>query len=58
MNAQNEAILQKFRDITTKLKSYGEALSILHWDLRTGAPRKGAEQRSKTIGALSEDMYE
>lgn len=57
MNAQNEAILQKFRDITTKLKSYGEALSILHWDLRTGAPRKGAEQRSKTIGALSEDMF-
>jgi len=30
----------------------------MYWDLRTGAPKKGVEQRSEVIGQLSEDLFQ
>jgi carboxypeptidase Taq len=34
------------------------ALSLLHWDQRTGLPPKGQEGRSEVIGALSKRTFE
>jgi len=52
-----EQTLQSFHELVRKIKSYQEALSVLYWDLRTGAPRKGHETRSQAIGVLSTEMF-
>ncbi|WP_028593624.1 carboxypeptidase M32 [Paenibacillus assamensis] len=48
---------QQFLDIISKMKAYSEAVSLMHWDLRTGAPRKGAELRSEAIGKISSEVF-
>ncbi|ESU30422.1 peptidase M32 [Bacillus sp. 17376] len=48
---------KKFLDYVKKMAAYGEALSLIYWDLRTGAPKKGAEQRSEVIGVLSSELF-
>lgn len=49
--------LEQFKSINTKINQYGEALGVLYWDLRTGAPRKGMDTRSEVIGTLSSEMF-
>ena len=49
--------LDQFRELVRKIRGYYEAVALLHWDLRTGAPRKGAEFRSETIGILDTEMF-
>ena len=49
--------LEKFRELTRKIKQYEEILGVAYWDMRTGAPRKGIELRSEAMGALSADMF-
>jgi len=49
--------LEQFRHINTEIKQYEEALAVLYWDLRTGAPRKGMDTRSQVIGTLSSEMF-
>jgi Zn-dependent carboxypeptidase len=56
MTAAN-GTLEKFKETVKKIASYNEALGVLYWDLRTGAPRKGMDARSEAIGALSGDMF-
>ena len=48
---------KNFFEFVAKMKNYEEALMLLAWDLRTGAPKKGVEQRSEVIGTLSEDIF-
>ena len=31
--------------------------ALIYWDLRTGAPKKGVEQRSEVIGMLSSEVF-
>ncbi|WP_085523608.1 carboxypeptidase M32 [Tuberibacillus sp. Marseille-P3662] len=50
-------IEQQYFDYVNKLQHYEEASGVLNWDLRTGAPKKGVEQRSEVIGTLSETIY-
>ncbi|REK77154.1 carboxypeptidase M32 [Paenibacillus paeoniae] len=57
MTEANGTVLSQFRDTVHKIKSYEEALGLLYWDLRTGAPRKGMDTRSESIGILSADMF-
>lgn len=57
MSESRDALVQSFRSYVKKMKSYGEALDVMYWDLRTGAPRKGVEARSEVIGELSADMF-
>ncbi|MBD2869853.1 carboxypeptidase M32 [Paenibacillus arenilitoris] len=57
MPANKDEALQRFKENVSKIKSYEEALGVLYWDLRTGAPRKGMDHRSEVIGALSGDMF-
>lgn len=47
-----------FKDYMKKMTSYGEALGLMAWDLRTYIPKKGMEQRSEVIGLLSETIHE
>lgn len=46
-----------FLDYLKKMAGYEEALGLMFWDLRTGAPKKGVEQRSEVIGNLSQDVF-
>ncbi|MBW7456507.1 carboxypeptidase M32 [Paenibacillus sepulcri] len=57
MTTSVEQALSSFRERIAQIKSYEEALGVLYWDLRTGAPRKGMEARSEAIGMLSGQMF-
>lgn len=48
---------QQFTEHVGKMRAYQEALSLLYWDLRTGAPKKGIDLRSETIGTLSSELF-
>jgi carboxypeptidase Taq len=50
-------IEKEFLDYVKKMSAYTEALSLIYWDLRTGAPKKGIEQRSEVIGMLSSEVF-
>ncbi|WP_160721255.1 carboxypeptidase M32 [Bacillus sp. USDA818B3_A] len=47
----------EFLDFVKKISAYNEALSLIYWDMRTGAPKKGIEQRSEVIGMLSSEVF-
>ncbi|MHA0855312.1 carboxypeptidase M32 [Paenibacillus sp. CMAA1364] len=57
MEEQVKIKLTQFHELVRKIRGYYEAVALLHWDLRTGAPRKGAEARSETIGMLDTEMF-
>ncbi len=48
---------REFLDYVKKMGAYKEALGLIYWDLRTGAPKKGMEQRSEVIGMLSSELF-
>jgi carboxypeptidase Taq len=50
-------IEEQFLQYVKKMMSYNEAISLMYWDLRTGAPKKGVEQRSEVIGMLSQEVF-
>ncbi|WP_226034730.1 carboxypeptidase M32 [Aquibacillus saliphilus] len=56
MNASNK-LEQDFLELLKEQSSYEEALSLIQWDLRTKAPKKGTEQRSEVIGFLSQKLH-
>ncbi|MDQ0228813.1 carboxypeptidase M32 [Metabacillus malikii] len=49
---------QEFINYIKKMQSYEEAINVMYWDMRTGAPRKGIEQRSEVIGMLSTEAFQ
>lgn len=49
---------QEFISEYKKIMHYGEAGSLIAWDLRTKAPKKGIKQRSETLSYLSERIHE
>ena len=48
---------EKFIDYVKKMQAYSEAIGLMYWDLRTGAPKKGVDQRSQVIGTLSSEVF-
>lgn len=46
-----------FLNYVKKIMAYHEAIAVMGWDLRTGAPVKGMEQRSEVIGMLAEESF-
>lgn len=52
-----QEIEKQFLDYVKKMSAYSEALSLIFWDLRTGAPKEGVEQRSEVIGMLSSEVF-
>ncbi|GAB6930126.1 carboxypeptidase [Paenibacillus sp. JCM 10914] len=57
MGEQHSQQWEQFNQLVRKIMSYYEAVGLLHWDLRTGAPRKGTDVRSETIGILSTEAF-
>ncbi|MBM7703266.1 carboxypeptidase M32 [Metabacillus iocasae] len=57
MKEEIKKVEEQFHEYMKKIKSYGEAIGVMYWDLRTGAPKKGAEQRSEVIGMLSSEVF-
>ncbi|MCK0473947.1 carboxypeptidase M32 [Halalkalibacter sp. APA_J-10(15)] len=53
-----EAVEREFREYVKKIEDFNEALSVLAWDSRTGAPKKGVQQRSEIIGTLSTEVFQ
>lgn len=47
-----------FLQYIKKMTAFQEALSLIFWDLRTGAPKQGVEQRSEVIGVLSGEIFQ
>ncbi|MFC0188608.1 carboxypeptidase M32 [Fictibacillus aquaticus] len=48
---------KEFLEYVKKMQHLNEAIGLMYWDLRTGAPKKGVEQRSEVIGTLSSDVF-
>ena len=46
-----------FIELVKRIKYYNDALAVLYWDLRTGAPKKGVPQRAEVIGMLSSEAF-
>ncbi|MDX8362921.1 carboxypeptidase M32 [Cytobacillus sp. IB215316] len=57
MNQDILKLEQQFLDYVKKIIGYNEAVGLMHWDLRTGAPKKGVAQRSEVIGTLSSEIF-
>lgn len=55
--ATAERHLSGYLELVKTMKSYEEALGVLYWDMRTGAPRKGLAQRAEAIGVLSAELF-
>ncbi|WP_282034242.1 carboxypeptidase M32 [Metabacillus indicus] len=53
-----QSVETSFLEYLQKMKSYNEAISLMFWDLRTGAPKKAIEQRSQAIGILSTEVFQ
>lgn len=51
------SVEKEFLDYVKKMVHINEAIGLMYWDLRTGAPKKGVEQRSEVIGTLSADVF-
>ncbi|MEY8190847.1 carboxypeptidase M32 [Peribacillus simplex] len=52
-----DLIEKEFREYVKKISAYNEALALIFWDLRTGSPKQGGEQRSEVIGVLSSEVF-
>jgi carboxypeptidase Taq len=57
MQMETVALEKEFLDYVKKMSAYEEALSVIYWDLRTGAPKDGVDQRSQVIGVLSSEVF-
>ncbi|MBS4217350.1 carboxypeptidase M32 [Bacillus sp. FJAT-49711] len=51
-------IEKEFLQYVKKMQAYEEALELIYWDLRTGAPKNGVEQRSQVIGVLATEHFQ
>ena len=57
MEKKFEELLEEFKEHIKKIKQYTDTMELLAWDLRTGAPKKGLEERAETIGMLSNEAF-
>ncbi|KUP30190.1 peptidase M32 [Bacillus halotolerans] len=48
---------KEFFDLLKRISHYREAVALMHWDSRTGAPKNGSEDRAESIGQLSTDIF-
>jgi len=58
MLEQNHETETKFLNYVHKMEAFDEALQLIYWDLRTGAPKNGVKQRSEVIGVLSNEYFQ
>ncbi|MGE8204281.1 carboxypeptidase M32 [Heyndrickxia sp. NPDC080065] len=58
MTEQMKEIEKEFLEYVKKMQAYSEALGLIYWDLRTGAPKNGVDQRAEVIGVLSSEVFQ
>lgn len=58
MSQSTLQVEKEFVNYTKRITAYNEALALIYWDLRTGAPRQGTGQRAEVIGILSSEVYD
>ncbi|MEJ9149493.1 carboxypeptidase M32 [Bacillus smithii] len=58
MNPMTKEIENDFLQYIQKMTSFQEALNLLYWDMRTGAPKKGIQQRANVVGVLSSELFQ
>jgi carboxypeptidase Taq len=54
---ENQTKLEAFKAYVRKMKQYEEAIGLIYWDMRTGAPKKGIGTRSEVVGELSTEVF-
>ncbi|WP_054709672.1 carboxypeptidase M32 [Bacillus sp. JCM 19041] len=52
-----QSVETEFMELVKKMNHYSQALSLMAWDSRTGAPKKSVGQRSEVMGTLSSDVF-
>ncbi|CAM3738028.1 carboxypeptidase M32 [Alkalicoccus chagannorensis] len=52
-----EQTIADYYALTEKMAHYEEALMLMGWDMRTGAPKKGIPRRSSAVGTLASDVF-
>ncbi|OXM87941.1 carboxypeptidase M32 [Paenibacillus rigui] len=52
-----EQKLAEFKEYLKTMKGYEEAIGLMYWDMRTGAPKKGIATRSEAVGVLSGEHF-
>lgn len=57
MSQSNQKTAEAFRQLISRMKHYEEAIGLIQWDLRTGAPKKGVNARSDVLGTLSGEWF-
>jgi len=57
MLATTQKTVSAFRAYVKRMGHYQEAVSLMQWDLRTGAPKKGMELRSEALGTLAAEAF-
>lgn len=50
--------IEAFHQYVEKLNHFEEAISLIHWDLQTGAPGAGVEQRANVLSTLSAQSFQ
>ncbi|MCA0983068.1 carboxypeptidase M32 [Halobacillus yeomjeoni] len=53
-----KATEEKFMALLKEEASYGEAIGLMAWDMRTKAPKKGMDNRSEVLGVLAQKVHE
>ncbi len=54
--ADFQATVENYQNITKKIRHLSEAISLMHWDLQTNAPKGAIQGRSEAIGGLSGEV--
>ncbi|CEG27593.1 carboxypeptidase M32 [Bacillus sp. B-jedd] len=57
METTEKELQTAFMEYVNKISAYQEALGLIYWDLRTGAPKAGVPRRSDVIGILSSEAF-
>jgi carboxypeptidase Taq len=57
MVIKHDQLEKEFLEYVKKMTAYQEALGLIYWDLRTGAPKQGIDRRSEVIGMLSSEVF-
>jgi carboxypeptidase Taq len=57
-NTNFQEALKRFKEAQTKIMALQYASSMMFWDSTTGAPKSGADARSRAVGTLSGFSYE
>jgi carboxypeptidase Taq len=57
MGKDTATVVKNLRAYVRKMDSYREAAAVLSWDMATGAPPKGKEQRAEVIGMLATELF-